>query len=300
MGDKFKEIKVECSDIPSIDLPEGWLCIKTEGPGPFVTRAILRHPEGAQVEWESRDHRKHHNLLDSGTNSTWWAPGAIGWWVGLLFALGSVCFAVGAAPGYVEWVGNPIDGMTFFIGSIFFTTAALSQYIETINARQIPKGFLLKEKIRFLTWEPRRIDWIASVVQLVGTLFFNISTFYSMNSNMTIQQINHNIWAPDAYGSVCFLVASGLVWMEIGHSLFSWKIGSLSWQIALLNLLGSIAFGVSAAAAFVLPITGQPINLTLVNLGTFVGGICFLIGALLLLPERTHSDSYSTKKEPII
>jgi len=286
----LKETKVSCSEISSLNLPEGWSCIKTEGPGPFVTRAILRHPKGTQVNWDSRDHRKHYNLLDRGNKSTWWAPGAIGWWIGILFAFGSICFAAGAAPGYVDWVGNQIDGMTFFIGSIFFTTAAFSQYIETVNTRQTPKGLLLNEKKRFFTWEPRRIDWLASVVQLIGTLFFNISTFYALNSTLTIQQINHHVWGPDVYGSVCFLIASGLVWMEVGHSLFSWKIGNLSWQIALLNLLGSIAFGVSAIAAFVLPLTGQPINLTLVNLGTFTGGICFLIGAILLLPERTHPD----------
>jgi hypothetical protein len=286
----LKETKVSCSDISSLNLPEGWSCIKTEGPGHFVTRAILRHPKGTQVNWDSRDHRKHHNLLDSGNKSTWWATGAIGWWIGILFAIGSICFAAGAAPGYVDWVGNQIDGMTFFIGSIFFTTAAFSQYIETVNTRQTPKGLLLNEKKRVFTWEPRRIDWLASVVQLIGTLFFNISTFNALNSTLTVQQINHHVWGPDVYGSVCFLIASGLVWMEVGHSLFSWKIGNLSWQIALLNLLGSIAFGVSAIAAFVLPLTGQPINLILVNLGTFIGGICFFIGAVLLLPERTHPD----------
>jgi len=43
-------------------------------------------------------------------------------------------------------------------------------------------------------------------------------------------------------------------------------------------------------AALVLPLTGQPLDITIVNLGTFVGGICFLIGAILLLPERTHPD----------
>ena len=26
------------------------------------------------------------------------------------------------------------------------------------------------------------------------------------------------------------------------------------------------------------------------NLGTFVGAVCFLVGAVLLLPERTHSE----------
>ena len=167
----MKETKVSCSEISSLNLPEGWSCIKTEGPGPFVTRAILRHPKGTQVNWDSRDHRKHYNLLDRGNKSAWWAPGAIGWWIGILFAFGSICFAAGAAPGYVDWVGNQIDGMTFFIGSIFFTTAAFSQYIETVNTRQTPKGLLLNEKKRFFTWEPRRIDWLASVVQLIGTLF---------------------------------------------------------------------------------------------------------------------------------
>jgi hypothetical protein len=29
----------------------------------------------------------------------------------------------------------------------------------------------------------------------------------------------------------------------------------------------------------------------LVNLGTFVGGLCFLLGAVLLLPERTEVNS---------
>lgn len=276
--------------IPSLDLPKGWSCIKAEGVGPFVTKAILKHPNGSHIRWASRDHRKHHNLLDSGTKSTWWAPKAIGWWVGVIFAIGALCFTLGTLPFYLKIVGNNLDGVTFFIGSLFFTTAALSQYIETINARQTPRGLKLKEKIRLFTWEPRRIDWLAVVIQFIGTIFFNISTFYALNSLMTIQQMNSQVWTPDAYGSICFLVASGLVWIEVGHSIFSWKIGSLSWQIAALNLIGSIAFGISAISVFILPITGNPINITVVNLGTFIGGVCFLIGALLLLPERTHPE----------
>ncbi|MDD1720645.1 MAG: hypothetical protein LUP95_01490 [Euryarchaeota archaeon] len=45
------------------------------------------------------------------------------------------------------------------------------------------------------------------------------------------------------------------------------------------------------AAAFVVPTTGFPKNVMIVNLGTFVGALCFLLGALLLLPERTHDPS---------
>jgi hypothetical protein len=53
-----------------------------------------------------------------------------------------------------------------------------------------------------------------------------------------------------------------------------------------LNLIGSIAFGFSAMAAYVIPTTGLPKNEMIVNLGTFIGAICFFMG-LLLLPERT-------------
>ena len=35
--------------------------------------------------------------------------------------------------------------------------------------------------------------------------------------------------------------------------------------------------------------TGEPRNIMLVNLGTAVGGLCFLAGALFLFPERTAS-----------
>ena len=31
-------------------------------------------------------------------------------------------------------------------------------------------------------------------------------------------------------------------------------------------------------------------SLFLTNLGTFIGAICFLLGAVLLMPERTHPD----------
>ena len=51
--------------------------------------------------------------------------------MGVLFAIGSLCFAIGAMPLYAEWVDVTIDGLTFFVGSIFFTTAALLQLLET-------------------------------------------------------------------------------------------------------------------------------------------------------------------------
>ena len=66
---------------------------------------------------------------------------------------------------------------------------------------------------------------------------------------------------------------------------------SWSWWITLANLIGSVAFGVSAVAGHINPSTGQLHNAERSNLGTFLGALCFFAGALLLLPERTEEAS---------
>ena len=94
------------------------------------------------------------------------------------------------------------------------------------------------------------------------------------------------MWRPDALGSICFLVSSWLAWVEECHGPFAWRPSGISWWITALNLAGSVAFGVSAVASYVTS-SGQLLSVALTNLGTFVGAICFLVGAVLLLPERT-------------
>ena len=47
----------------------------------------------------------------------------------------------------------------------------------------------------------------------------------------------------------------------------------------------------SAVASKIVSTTGEPRNIMLVNLGTAVGGVCFFVGALFLLPERTQATS---------
>jgi hypothetical protein len=278
--------------VPDHDVPTGWRRVEAGGLGWFVSRATYRRPDGGLVTWTSRFQRKHRSLLDTGRGSTWWAPGAVGWWIGVLFAVGSVCFALGAAPGYVDAVGVATDGVTYFVGSLFFTSAALLQYLEVTNAsRSLPGAGDAGDRRRFLTWEPHRIDWCASVVQLVGTLLFNLSTFDAMFEHLDAKQADRLVWSPDALGSICFLVASGLAWAEVSHGWWSWQPRDLSWLITAVNLFGSIAFGASAVASFVVPASDQARNATVMNLGTFVGALAFLVGAILLLPERTRTDS---------
>jgi hypothetical protein len=278
----------KCTRALPLDLPNGWSCLKGKGPGPFITKALLKNPESELISWISRYQRKHHFRLDISRGSTWWAPGAVGWWIGILFSIGAVCFAIGAVPGYLSTIGNNYDNLTFFIGSLFFTTAAFLQYLETVNTPHSPLDANITEKFHLFSLEPKRIDWLSSVVQFGGTLLFNISTFEALRSYLLVGQINRLVWVPDAYGSICFLVASSLVWMEVGNAIWSWNPHNIPWWIGILNLAGSIFFGISAVGAFVLPSTGLPVNIFLVNMGTFAGGVCFLIGAVLLLPERTH------------
>jgi YrhK-like protein len=235
----------------------------------------------------ARAHRKQHSLLDGGRGSTWWAPDAVGWWIGVLFGVGSICFALGAMPGYVEAVGVATDGVTFFVGSLFFTSAALLQYLEVVNTERGPRPDGTPERRRLLTFEPHRMDWWASSVQLVGTLFFNVSTGAAMIQHLSASEANQFVWKPNVYGCICFLVASAIAWIEVSHRWFSWRPRELSWWIAGANLAGSIAFAVSAAAAKIVSSTDQARNVTLMNLGTFIGALGFLTGAVLLLPERT-------------
>jgi hypothetical protein len=273
-----------------IAAPPDWERIEVAGPGPFVTRQTFRRADGRRVTWTSRDQRKRHSVLDTRRGSTWWAPGAIGWWMGVLFAIGSLCFAFGAAPGYVDLVGDEAGAITFFVGSIFFTTAALLQYLEVANVSRAAPGASKHERWRLLTWEPRRIDWWAAVVQLVGTVYFNVSTFHAIDLELSTRGATELVWRPDVAGSICFLVASSLAWAEAGHAWWSWRPRSISWRITALNLAGSIAFGASAAAAKIVSSTDQVRNVALMNLGTFVGAVCFFVGAVLLLPERRHPE----------
>ncbi len=266
-----------------------------QGFGPFITLIETERPDGIVARWDSRRQRKQARAAPDGGLRTWWDPGARGWWIGVLFAVGSALFALGALPGYVGAVGVRPDSITFFVGSLFFTCAGFLQYRESVDAGS-------KKPVRGLAkvfvWRPGQIDWWASGVQLIGTLYFNVSTGNAVRVDLSTQAAHQHIWRPDAVGSICFLVASGLAWFEVCHGWMAWSPRSISWKITALNLIGSIAFAISAVAGYIVPSTGQIWNVELSNLGTFVGALCFLVGAVLLLPERTAGASAAATTPP--
>jgi YrhK-like protein len=228
----------------------------------------------------------------------WWRPDSRGWWMAILFAVGSLCFVVGALASNWASTSRPAIGVTFFVGSIFFTSAGYLQYSEAVNVEHGSAAGGHRRRWRPASWEPRRIDWLASLIQLIGTVLFNISTFAALNHNLTTHQSNTRVWAPDAFGSVAFLVSSGLAFAEVCHSWASLRKRSLSWWIAAINLLGSIAFGVSAVASLVEPDSGQPLSTRIANSGTALGGICFLVAALMLIPEAANARREARRSAP--
>lgn len=179
--------------------------------------------------------------------------------LGVLFGLGSLCFAAGSVPLYFAHVPAAAVAWTFVVGSVCFTSAAAFQLAGTPRMR--------------------RLDFGASAVQLAGTVCFNVSTF-AATRDLAAPQSRHLVWAPDVYGSICFLVASWLAYLALRpRGTVPHDIDRL---VAVLNLAGSVAFGVAAVAARYVGDSTEVTDVALVNLGTFAGAVCFLAGAALL------------------
>src|SRR5262244_456007 len=117
-----------------------------------------RRPDGLVVRWESRHHHKHQDQ-DRAVGSTWWAPRARGWWIAVLFAIGSLLFAIGSVPAYASAVGAIGDTVTYFVGSLFFTAASFLSYREAVDAAP---GAMNPAQRRFFVYQPGRIDWWAT------------------------------------------------------------------------------------------------------------------------------------------
>ena len=83
------------------------------------------------------------------------------------------------------------------MGSVFFTLAA---------------GLELREgTLRLGRWASNP-SWWSAAIQFAGTLFFNVNTFDAMREGLTTQQQNRLVFAPDLFGSACFLVSGVLAY----------------------------------------------------------------------------------------
>jgi hypothetical protein len=188
----------------------------------------------------------------------------------ILFAGGSACFVIASLPGFVQLAGSQVAGVVYFVGSLQFTSAAAIQWLQTFRHFGV--------------------EWWSSAIQFAGTLFFNRNTYDAMQEGLDANSYDRLVWTPDVLGSICFLVSSHLAYAAVTGGFFARPRRSRDSVIATLNLAGSVAFGIAAIASFWAPSSGSVVDLAAANSFTALGGLCFFVGAILLLPGRAPSS----------
>jgi hypothetical protein len=182
------------------------------------------------------------------------------------FGLGSTCFLVGPVPAYLELVGPRADAVTFFAGSVLFTTGGTLQTRLAAPARRADAA--------------GRAAWWAALVQLVGTVFFNITTFRALSVALADPTYDKLVWRPDAYGSVCFLVSGVIAYRVSARRGWLPVRGGEGWWMPGVNLLGCIFFGIAAVAGYVVASSSSMLDQAAANLNTSAGAACFLACAI--------------------
>lgn len=267
----------------------------------LVTFIKETHAKHVQIN-SSRRYRKHlpnHHFIENilqihHEHRNQWlkfiAHRSIAWWIAINFMIGSFLFVLGSfIANHTSQVasfftqGNNLTWI-FFIGSIFFTLAAGLQLLEAING-DISDINRQKTQWRWWVWKPHNAGYIASLVQFLGTLLFNMNTGVGFISDMNTTQLEIYNWSPNVIGCIFFLIASYIAMIEVTHKLWSFQPRLISWWIVVLNMLGSVAFAVSAIYSW-LEITSHDTWWSWgVNGFTLLGGVCFFLASYLLIPE---------------
>jgi hypothetical protein len=194
----------------------------------------------------------------------------------LCFALGSTCFLIGPLKPYVNLVGPQADGVTFFVGSILFTAGGALQTLIAAPARASGRA--------------GRAAWWTATIQSLGTLFFNVTTYRALDTELSNPNYNALVWRPDARGSICFLVSGAIAYYASPRRGWLPARGGRGWWEPAVNLLGCVLFGISAIAGHVVPSTGSALDLAAANWTTAAGAACFLACALPTLRTRRGAD----------
>jgi hypothetical protein len=286
---------------------ERWLeAVEEQGLWPFISRRIYRQHNGSHHIWQSRHHRKGlsvfeplealplHVLIRLGL----WIPKDLNWWIGVIFAFGSALFAAGSVLTIGTSLGqrHSLDpNVIFFAGSIPFTTAAYLQLFQAANAGDPGQPDRSVQKPRAVFgWKPLEIGWLSCALQFLGTLLFNANTFNATLPGLPWWQQDLAVWVPDFVGSILFLASGYLAFGEACHTYWAWEPQSLAWWITFTNLLGCIAFMISAFFAFV-PKEAFPFNAALISVFfTLLGAFAFLAGSILMLPEASDAASHGS------
>lgn len=191
---------------------------------------------------------------------------------GASFTVGGSLFAVGA---FLAQTGAELlaVNLTYLIGGFFFSLGGWLSILATAAGSRARSSAL---------------------VLFVGTLLFAVSLVAAFAEGFTPRQSDTWIWFPDMLGCVCFLLSGHLAMLDIGHGRVRILPGERDWWIAAVNQVGSVLFLLAGLAAFVRPATSEPVNVGLVNWGTFAGAVCFAVAGIMqmrVVPARSGTTT---------
>ncbi|MGU3576032.1 hypothetical protein ACLBWZ_10895 [Brucellaceae bacterium C25G] len=274
---------------------------------PFITPDTYTY-HGKTMVWLGRLHRKgllRSSQVSDPKDADFWKTESYNCYIGTSFAIGAFIFGLASVLMFFSLhcpALSNLTNLTFFTGSIPFTIAAALEHFQSANSvspDKMGETPARARKIVLIGWQPFNAGWLSSATQLLGTIAFNISTFNAI-APTDINAINTlEIWAPNFEGSVLFLISGYLAFIEVGNRYWSWKPFNISWQNVFINLLGCIAFMISA----LLPESVEKHDIYWIwiysNTYTLIGAICFFVSSLLLVKESKEamlSESATVKK----
>lgn len=290
--------------------PGEWEKLESGGAAGFeASRAVYRLPDGSEYHWESRRHRKGRGprrasgqaaqtdrAREVGKRNPWlggFAPHRISWWVAVVFIVGSALFTLGATASLLaslfgEEAAKLVADLSYFVGALLFTGAIYLQVLEGLNSSDhigLERPYSTPREFRWFAWQPRRLEFMAPFLLLIGSLFFNVETTLVILSSLGLVALPLAIGLTSLAGSVLFLVPSYLQMIEVCHRYLCWRPREISWWVTVFFVLGSVGFVVGSIFGFDVPGLSSPAESEITKWGFLQGSVFFLVGSYLMLPE---------------
>ncbi|GJQ09339.1 hypothetical protein GpartN1_g1130.t1 [Galdieria partita] len=304
------------------ELPPNFIVKSIRGARHFVTE-IEYEIDNKKYTWNSRAHRKQLYMRHVGYFKDYkfqwkyWLRKLkkISVWVGILFTIGSAIFVTSTALEYSMAIYQSyvlfqiFIGWPFFGGAMFYLVGAYANFLEVINApdvhpiegdieslRRAAERYRRRHKYKWFGWYPYRIDYLASLIQLIGAALYSINCFVGNgNTAFTLNfwETEFLYWLPDTLGSICFVVSEYMFYVEYSHGWWCWNPKDVSFWAVFLNVWGAVGFlldGGFGFGSYAFPADSVYAYIA-TDLSLLIGCICFLIGSFLLIVEQSGPDA---------
>jgi hypothetical protein len=288
--------------------------------------------DGSRYTWQSRHHQKgagprtlYADRVGLRTTRTgepiptgnpwrgFWAPERLAWWVAVAFVIGSAFFVVGAAGSLMPSVFGGHNRMSVFVegnyfaGATLYTLGIYAQLLESLNADQrigpnreshVPERF--RWFISHLD-DLARLEILIPFIFLIGSVAFNYETIDALGSSLGLLP-KWGLWQVSIFGSLFFLLAGLLIFIETGHRYVSFDTHDVSWWIGVLFTVGGLGFVIGCLPGLHtpgLPTAKEGSGPLIVKVGFLIGASAYLVGSYLMLPELfTELRRHRTARGP--